>query len=178
MVTSASDRVVFWLDEDDNIVRVNDVWDRFALANEGEGCSAGYVLGRRLRDFICGETTQILLDTLIVRARALKTPFDRGYRCDSPTTKRFMQMRIVPEEEGLRFEHWVVRTEPMRAPVRFVHAGLDVECVVRCSMCNRLSQPHGWSEPDATSGLPSPQHVIYGVCPDCQHALGLPRVLA
>ena len=60
---------MFWLDDENTIVRVNDAWDRFAMDNEGDACTAGYV-GRRLRDFVTGDATQILVDTLILRARA------------------------------------------------------------------------------------------------------------
>src|ERR1700754_493162 len=99
------EKVGFWLDDANRISRVNDTWDRFALDNEGHDCTADAVLGRPLNQFVNGDTTKILVDTLILRARALKSPVEREYRCDSPETKRFMQMRLEPEGTQLKFEH-------------------------------------------------------------------------
>lgn len=167
-----------WLDERDRIVQVCESWNRFARANEGDGCLDHVIVNRNVREFIQGDATLMLLDTLIMQVRRLGKQLERTYRCDSPDMKRFMEMRIDREGERVRFVHRVVRTEPLAVPVRF---GFDssgsMNRIVRCSMCNRVQVQRAWMEADdacADGHIAGQQLVIYGVCPGCADTVRRP----
>jgi hypothetical protein len=166
-----------WLDDRDRIVEVCQTWNRFARANDGDGCLDHEIVNRNIREFIRGEATLMLLDTLIMQVRRLGKQLERPYRCDSPHMKRFMEMRIDRDGERVRFVHRVVRTEPVAVPVRF---GFDrrgsMNRIVRCSMCNRVQVHCAWMEADdacASGYISGQQLVIYGVCPGCADAVRL-----
>lgn len=176
--TASPQATVFWLDGNDVIVRVGEGWDDFARENDARGIDARHVIGRNLLDFIEGDATRMYVRTLIQSARLLRRPLQRNYRCDSPDSKRFMEMQLIMEASGLlRFEHRTVGIEPMRQPVRFRLApGATARpgpCLVRCSICNQVKGPGGWVEPDALVPAqdvvadPGDWPVIYGVCPRC-----------
>ena len=179
----STESTVFWVDDKDRIVEVNEAWNRFALANGGEGCIARLIVGRSLRDFIRGDATRMLLDTLMLQARSWKKQIDRVYRCDSSEVKRHMEMRIAPDGKRLRFTHRMVCTEPMSPAVRFMYdpSGSAPTKIIRCSMCNRVQVERGWMESDiaCASGEIQPQQlVIYSVCPTCKGAVRRPRQAA
>lgn len=171
----SADSIVFWLDDQDRIDEVNAAWNRFALANGGEGCVDRLVLGRGFRDFIRGDATRMLLDTLMLQARSWKKPIERIYRCDSSDVRRHMEMRIDPEGKRLRFSHRLVYSEPMSAAVRFTYdLGGSTRRIIRCSMCNHVQVHRAWMEADAACAdgeIQPEQLVIYSVCPGCKAAV-------
>lgn len=176
---ASPDSIVFWIDAKDRIVEVNEVWNRFALANGGEGCIDRLVVGRNLRRFIRGDATRMLLDTLVLQVRSWNKQIDRLYRCDSADVKRYMNMRIEPDGKRLRFTHFVVRTEPLSPAVGFTYdqSSSPINKLMRCSMCNRVQVGRGWMETDsafAGGEIQTPQLVIYSVCPSCKSAVRRP----
>ena len=177
------DSIVFWIDDKDRIVEVNEAWNRFALANGGQGCIDRLVVGRNLRTFIRGDATRMLLDTLVLQARSWNKQIDRLYRCDSAEVKRHMNMRIEPDGKRLRFTHQVVSTELMSPAVRFTYdpSSSSINKIMRCSMCNRVQVGRGWMEADSacTGGeIRTPQLVIYTVCSSCKGSVRRPRQAA
>lgn len=178
----SADSIVFWIDDQDRIVEVNEAWNRFALANGGEGCVDHLVLGRNLREFVRGDATRMLLDTLVLQSRSWKKQIERVYRCDSSDMRRHMEMRIDPDGKRLRFAHRVVSTEPMSTAVQFTYDQSGaLKKIIRCSMCNRVQVQRTWMEADAacTGGqIQAQQLVIYSVCPGCKAAVRRPRQAA
>lgn len=164
--------IVYWLDENDVIVDVSDRWDDLAEANGGERCLRDSVIGRKLRDFITGEATKMLLDTLITSARLRDRAIERPYRCDSPDTKRFMTMRLRREGGLLRLEHLQERVEPTVTSMRF--ESVATSDVLRCSMCGRVRRSKSqedWHEPDSEFLDDADEcrlRVIYSVCGTCK----------
>lgn len=164
-----------WLDADNCIVRVTPEWDEFAAANEGPTCMGPHVCGRKLAEFISGDATRMWVEALVATAR-LGSDLDRPYRCDSPTVKRYMRMRVRPEGELIVMHHKLVREEAMSQPVHITSARTQGKMVLRCSMCNRLEIDEQWIEPDTAMSqgkLPARKtvHVIHTVCADCYRML-------
>ncbi|MCE7914839.1 MAG: hypothetical protein DYH15_09175 [Nitrosomonas sp. PRO4] len=180
----------YWVDSSNIIRKVDDHWDK-AMNSESwsERASAGVIIGKPLSNFICDDVTRMYVATMIESVRVIPHTSFRPYRCDTPDTKRFMQMIITPEENGwIRVSHELLRTEPMKKPVAFktvvdlaqskhmVLADGDISTIqyVRCSLCNRLHRigdlTRIWQEADLFADhetILTPIKVIYGVCPDC-----------
>lgn len=169
------------LDRTDRVVEVGGDWDAFALANGGELAVKDWVLGTHFYAHVQGESTQMLIRTLLDGARHLQRPSQRPYRCDSPGVRRDMAMEIRPETDGvLMVSHRVLLERPLPAPLHFRVDDGVAERVMRCSMCNRLKVQGTWMEPEAAwrqGGLssPDPNVIGYGVCPACIGALGSRR---
>jgi hypothetical protein len=168
--------VCYWVDISDVIVDISPGWDIFARQNNAPELDVRRVVGRNLLDFISGDATKMYVRTLIQSVRLLRRPIIRTYRCDSPDTRREMEMRITLEGTGLiRWEHRILQEQTLcqRLDFKVVQTPTPPtpKYVVRCSVCNRLKAPQGWSEPDYAPSLPSEPDgkipVIYGVCPEC-----------
>ena len=178
--------LAYTLDDKDVIVAVDGAWDHFALTNAGPAVCAESVLKRPLDDFITGDATRMFTRTMLMSARTLRRPLQRAYRCDSPDTRRYMEMLIEPQADGgVRLAHRLLKTEPIavRVPIQPATAtmarkyGTEVRALPagyakRCSLCNRVWIGSAWMELDAavTSGLvinDKSLRVIYGVCPAC-----------
>ncbi|MCG8563769.1 MAG: hypothetical protein MI747_01675 [Desulfobacterales bacterium] len=171
----ASEKVVYWLDTSEKIIAVNTSWDHFARENDGEDFMEAQVVGKSIWSFISGDPTRMWLDTLIAYTRISGKSVTREYRCDSPETKRFMEMSILPEsDKQIRLTHRVLKEEEMSPPVSFQAAKdrLSSLCF-RCSICNRVQIQGQWQEADiaASGGLlstASATRVVYRVCESCR----------
>ena len=106
------------LNSDQIIVSVCDNWNKFAIENGAEMLISKNVIGTSIWDYIKGETTRMWFDTLLQFVSIKKEKIERPYRCDSPGIKRFMNLSVSFEGNGLiKLEHIIVKTEPMNEPV-------------------------------------------------------------
>jgi len=166
----------YWLDTKDLITAVSSSWNHFALNNNaGKNSLAQNVIGQNIYSFIISDPTRMYLQILIQQARVLGNTVAKKYRCDSPQLKRYMEMRITPEQTGqIRLDHLLERVEPFVRPISFYPASSGgTATAYRCSICARLYLAGCWVMPDdaITEGLISldaPLPVIYTVCPVCQ----------
>jgi len=98
----------------------------------------------------------------------------KPYRCDSPTQKRYMEMKVHPDDEDvLRLDHYIVSTEDIAPPFRFKPAKLgESSFLMRCSMCNKINIAFNWYEPNVAyeKGLIVGQEhrVLYTICDGCK----------
>jgi hypothetical protein len=173
------DLVTYRLDEQDRIVEVNEAWDRFARANEGDSALGELVIGTRLFEHITSDATRFLIEAMLQCVRASGESLTRCYRCDSPGIRRTLDMTLVPEQRGrVLLEHRVRSIEMVSPAIRFRPVGEWAGAVKRCSLCNRVRVGNTWSEPEAASergALDStqPVKVYYGVCPSCRPSYGV-----
>ncbi|MCC8997498.1 MAG: hypothetical protein LM517_10745 [Nitrosomonas sp.] len=174
-------KLIYWIDKNNIIQKVNDIWDSsMDVTNWSDrACSEG-IIGKSLLEFICDDVTRMYVATMIDAVRVIPQTLFRPYRCDSPDTKRFMQMTITPEENGLiRVSHELLRCEPLRKTVLFKTTKSNVEPMniqfIRCSLCNRLhrSDTQKWHEVDDLDLISNKKNycniipVAYSICPDC-----------
>ena len=179
-----TDIISYTVDKTDTIVAVSGLWDEFARDNGGEKSQASAVIGRKLDQFINGDATRMFVRTMIMSARTLKRPIYRPYRCDSSKDKRFMEMTILPQENGMvELVHRELHHEPLAQKIPHIVAPLGAShnsLLKRCSLCNRIEIQGIWSEIDEalnTNRLePGTRSlkVVYGVCPDCLTRRGIP----
>jgi hypothetical protein len=182
-LAQCTDVVSYTVDKTDTIVAVSGQWDAFARENGGEKLQASAVIGRKLDQFITGDATRMFVRTMIMSARTLKRPIYRPYRCDSPKLKRFMEMTILPNEDGtVELVHRELHNEPLaQKPLLIVAPKGSISALLkRCSLCNRIETQGIWSEIDealdANRLEPGTRSlkVVYGVCPDCLTRRGIP----
>ncbi len=129
--------VIYRIDRHDTIVSVNEAWREFANAN-GVPALADEALECSVWDFITGMEVSFLWREILARARngrVLSFP----YRCDSPTQRRRLIMRVVPLPEGaLEFVSSVSRIEH-RDPMALLSAHYGDGAAIRsCSWCRRF----------------------------------------
>lgn len=173
--------VRYELDQKDRIVKVGGDWDTFATANGAEELTKDAVIGHPLRRYVLGDVTRMFIDTMLTKVRVTGTPFSVPYRCDSPGTKRFMEMSLFMSSlPGIIVaEHRLVKEQPMpplsiwAADAR-ANSSAPGQLFKRCSMCNRLAGRDGIPiEPDKLQRPDpgSPLRVIYYVCQACQSSI-------
>ena len=160
----------YWLDGEDKIIGVGSTWDFFAGENEGREVVSELVVGRSLWEFISGDPTRMWLSSILTLARIRNENVNRPYRCDSPTVKRFMNLEIKKDADGvLHLVHSLVRVEAMSVPCRVNPTpSPGKKMIQRCSVCNRFNTAKGWTEAeDLDTPIAHPIAVIYAVCGDC-----------
>ena len=173
-IATLTDPVVFSIDRHDHIVEVNNAWTTFALANDAPELVRGRVLRRSFWDFIADGTTRQLYGDLLLRVRR-GMPVQFPFRCDSPTARRHLEMRLTPgPDDAVQFESVVLASElRVQQPLldRYVRRGEDF--VRMCAWCKRVELGGEWADVEKALGqlriferhdVPS---VTHGICPDC-----------
>jgi len=172
--------VVYEIDSTDHIIHVNPAWSAVAEAVAAPGLRAPLILGRLLWDFIGDATTRQLYSTILERARTRARPLAFSFRCDTPTQRRLMHMRIARRAgAAVSFEVRTIATQE-RPPVALLEAGAPRSgSIVRmCSWCKRMPLPTGqWVEVeeamkvlDILDAIPLPA-ISHGMCPACFEAI-------
>lgn len=188
--TAAARPVVYRVDADDVITRVNAAWDAFATAN-GAPALATHAVGTSVWAHVGGAETQELYATVYAEVRRSGRTVVLPFRCDAPAEQRWMQLTVRSLGRGhLQVASTLIR-RAVRPPVSLLDPAVprDAARLCMCSWCKRVrpddgpaAEPQPWVDvealPDAapragSSGIP---HVVHDVCPDC--AAGVRAVLA
>ena len=174
MIATLNDPVVFSIDRHDQIVAVNDTWTTFALANDAPDLVNERVLQRSIWDFIVDTTTRQLYGDLLLRVRR-GIPARFPFRCDSPTARRHLEMRLTPKpDHTVRFESVVLASElRVQQPLWDRHVQRGEDLVRVCSWCKRVEMAGEWFNVEDAIGrlrlferhaMPRLSH---GICRDC-----------
>jgi hypothetical protein len=173
------------IDPADRVVEVDDGWIAFANANDASDLPER-VLGASLWTFIANDTVQELYSTLFRRIRSTGREITIPFRCDSPSLRRYMKLRIGRDAGPagtLLCRTTLTRVERQSVPFHAVTPSLwstaaapqeESEGVVMsgCSWCRRVNA-NGWREiDDALMRLPTlftdPVGLrTTGLCPAC-----------
>jgi PAS domain-containing protein len=134
----ASVPIVYLIDAEDRIVRVNPAWDEFARANDSPALLGRHMLGRALWDFIADRTIREIYRRLLLRVRDGR-PMRYRYRCDSPRHRRVfeMQLKAMPDG-GVEFTSTLETEEARPAVISLLDANAprSTELVRMCSWCH------------------------------------------
>lgn len=172
--------VSYTLDADDRITTVGGDWDKFAQENDGLDAMADRVIGRLLFDFIHGDEVRSLYRILINRVREHQKPAEFHFRCDAPTCKRDMELRLEPLSHGAVGIDSVLIDETEREPeISLLNRRADRtdEFIRICCICAKVKSMTGeWVDIEEEVNrrrlfveLTLPQ-LSHGICPDCYKA--------
>ncbi len=166
----------YLVDRDCLIVSVDSNFKTFALENEAPELAQHSLIGKSLFAFLCDSNTEELYRQLIERVRSEGRPVKVPFRCDSPTERRYMELRISPGENGLlQFCSSMKRIEP-RESVALLEpdSPRSDEVLLQCSWCKKVDVGGDWLEVEAAvnrlelfnrSLLPELSH---GICASCK----------
>jgi hypothetical protein len=167
---------VYRITPDDVIEFVNDAWGRFAKENGTPGLAQG-VLGTSLWNYISGQEVIHLSRELFAKARDRKCEVAIPFRCDSPSVRRYMQMRVVPlTDRKLEFCTWIEREEPYSERIHLLDLAVprDHEWLLRmCAWCKKIYVGCSWLEIEEAIGrmrlfdhvaMPT---ITHGICDRC-----------
>ncbi len=138
--------VIYRIDRNDILLLVNEAWDAFALENDGADLTRRKVVGKSLWGFIADDDARLIYKLLTDKVRAGRKVTGLHFRCDSPSTRRFMDMDITLFNMGeVEFRCRVTKIEE-RDPVDL--SGIDEDAYLgMCSWCKRVDIGSGqWSE--------------------------------
>lgn len=169
--------VIYRIDLNDRFTFFNPTWVSFARDNDAQQLTPDSLTGRLLWDSIDGREVRQLYELILAKVRRLSRPATLPFRCDSPTVRRFMELKIVPATESeLQFEALTLKVES-RDPVTILNASVprSDEVLSICSSCKRiLSAGNEWLDAEAAitrlglfDGSPLPQ-LSHGICPLCR----------
>lgn len=134
--------------------------------------------GTCLYDHVAGHFTKRFLKDFLRRARLARQLTRQCYRCDTPETKRLMEMCAVMESpDVLRVDHRTLGSRALMYPVHFREVPRPKARNLRCSGCNRLrcKGNETWREPDDAVKSGEAALVVHTVCPDCRRGIDLRR---
>jgi hypothetical protein len=165
--------LTYRIDSHDRLVEVNDEWKHFALANDAPELIDG-VLNRPLWEFISDPTTLNVYHHLLSRVRGGRT-INFPFRCDSPSIRRWMRMRMSASPDGeVVFESTVVDSQPFDAgKVWDRRATRGTDLLTSCSWCKRLKVEDRWEEVEEAIGplgmfMRDPVPLMtHGMCSQC-----------
>lgn len=188
--------VVYRINADDVITRVNAAWGVFAAAN-GAPALAAHAVGTALWAHIGGAETQRLYGAVYEAVRRSGRAVALPFRCDAPAEQRWMQLTVRPVGRGhLQVASTLVR-RAVRPPVPLLDpaAPRGTTQLHMCSWCKRvrldvgrasdgpLAGPEPWVDVeavagilpnalpdapgDATAGPAALPRVVHDVCADC-----------
>jgi hypothetical protein len=189
--------MTYWLDSKNIIRKVDRNSDiRILSDNWTLRTSTNTIIGKPLFEFIANDITRMFVAALIDSVRLFPRTLTKPYRSDSPHAKRFMQMIVHPDVDGLiKVTHELIRSEPLAQKILFKIVQSSNSRVpgdllsmnknqferpyklIRCSLCNCLQDPNNehWQDVEHLQStaqvLEQPVPVIYGVCPSCSASI-------
>ena len=178
MTAHAPTPIVYAIDANDFITRVNAQWLAFALENHAPHLRAEGVVGTNLWTHIGEPTTRYLYRALLQQVRTSGEAVSLSFRSDSPELRRFTELRLSHCGDGVvEFESRVVKQE-LRLAVNLLDARRPCsdDVVTVCSWCKKVAAPE-WMEAEAAISTMrlfekavAPK-ITHGICDHCQDVL-------
>jgi hypothetical protein len=172
------------VDKKNKIIALGGEWDN--AAKEGgasESLTKERVIGQNIESYFSGDVTQMYYDAIFKLCRLKNETIEREYRCDSPTHKRYMVMRLIPLGDGsIEMQHETLEETPFEHEIVIQDKTPQVQngftsYTKRCSVCNQLQYPNGkkWVSPEELCKEESLHiKVIYTVCSLCKNKTWFP----
>jgi hypothetical protein len=167
---------IYCLDPNDKIARVNAHWIRFARENAAGPFDPEKAVGQPIWNFIQNPKVQHLYKILFNRARQGRRIRGLPYRCDSPDTRRFMEMDLLCAGSGSLVVKNRIAKQERRSFVPLLSDFRDMsdQVLTICSFCKKIRTGGDcWVEVEEAmkrlnlnEAWPLPQ-LSHGVCEDC-----------
>lgn len=179
-MTTPTDLVAYRIDDNDRIVFVDAGFAAFAHLNGAEELVPPQLTGDSLWRWISDPATVQMYTALLARVRAGIGPVRFSFRCDTPVSRRLLEMNIRAGAAGeVVFETRLLRSRS-RAPLRLLDAAVTRSdaLLTICGWCLRIPDASGaWMElEDAVAALhlfesaELPQ-LSHGMCPACYESM-------
>jgi hypothetical protein len=164
------DSTTYVVARDFSLVRTNEAWTRFALANHGEAVLARWTVGRSILDAMTGELREFYR-TAFERALVTGERWEHDYECSSSELFRTYRMFVFPlKSSGLVVSHSLRVEEPHERLALAASGAYRREGVITmCASCRRVralepSEHWDWV-PAYVRELPA--ETSHGLCPPC-----------
>ncbi len=176
--------VVYQLGPDNRILSVNPAWDAFALANQAPHLQADCVVGESLFSYFSGMETSHLYEVMIDRVRQNQHATVVSFRCDAPSMRRFMELKIAPLPGSvLEFSATTLRQESrQRVSVLDVQQPRSDEMLKMCAWCKRVDLSGDWVEIEQAIESMDLFHraeqprITHGICRPCVKIMEQPSL--
>ncbi len=166
------------IDQHGQIVSVSDTWSLVALDNgSADDLKPDDIIGRSLFDFMSDEHCKELYKALIRKVQITGEPSSFPFRCDTPTRRRLMDLRITKTPENqLEFEAELLIDDERPEPCMLLDAdrpSSDEEVTI-CSWCKFVNVGDNWFEvEDAMKALGLTNESLlpklkHAVCEQCE----------
>jgi hypothetical protein len=176
---------IYLIDQQNRIIHVDSGWDEAARANQAsERVTAASVIGHSILEFIADPMVRELFRLLYERIRSQQKGQTIPFRCDSPTLRRSLELRLEPLPNlAILHESRLLHSEERAAVWLWsTTAERSTALITACSWCKRLQYHDSWVEAeemirqgDLFNQMPLPQ-ITHGICTSCLATfdLGLP----
>jgi hypothetical protein len=168
------EKVSYKIDRKNTIIEIFDDWENAASVGNAQNLiNPKRVIGNPIFKYIGGDSTKMYYDVIFQKCRLLNKEHKIDYRCDSPTHKRFMQMHILPLNNGqLSIVNYLLNEEAFINAV-FIEDVTNTKKshIMRCSICNKLKLRinSDWIAPGTLAQKEEQNFaVIHTICPSCK----------
>jgi hypothetical protein len=170
---------LYEVDAQDRIISLGGAWTAFARENGGEKLLNNPPLGQPIWQIIRGLSTRNIYYLVMKQVRESGVTIRFPFRCDSPTTLRYMEMAVSPaENKGIYFQTTLTSViERNTLVTRESHAPRQEPMVQICAWCDLVLVRSDWlSLEDAIwlLGLfdtPEAPPISHSICPACVRLL-------
>jgi hypothetical protein len=143
------DEFQYVIDADNCIVDVDLQWLAFARANDADSLGKDAVIGEYLIKYIAGWETADFYSKIYKVLRKTGKELTLPFRCDSPDVRRYMELRLIPLEDGCIQHIGRLLRREQRKYVPLLDPGLgrtgDYQKI--CSICRKIMTDNGqWEE--------------------------------
>jgi hypothetical protein len=169
--------VVYRIDAQDRIVKVNIGWTRFAEINGASHLDRDQLIGQPIWEFIVDKDTSRIYEVLLREVRENCQTLTFPFRCDSPEMRRYMEMGLVACGQGcVEFRSRMVRTERRERRLYCQYTAVPAQgLLLRCSFCNRVRYQGEWVDvataADTILDRDMPLQVCYAICSACSSTI-------
>ena len=170
--------VIYRLDDRDCFVAVNQRWNRFAEENGAPELAGESLIGQPLWRYISGVDVAQIYRELFRKVRERRMHAVFPFRCDSPTVRRDMLMKVVPREGSHLEFHCLTRSIlPHTFPATEeadLQRDLARELLRICSWCKDVCLGDEWVALEAAIkrldlfGSREALQLTHGICPKCR----------
>lgn len=167
---------LYQVDSADLLQSVDAAWLTFAQENLAAEMVKPKILGKPIWSFFSGYQVEEIYGSLFRRVRSNQKKIALPFRCDSPTERRMMELRLSPlEQGGINLESAILHSERRRAVQLFeLCVPRSHEFVVVCSWCKKVRVAESWLEVEVAVERLGLFHVAafpqlsHGVCKPCK----------
>ena len=140
------------------------------------------MIGTSILQWVTGEETKHLLDSIFRHVRATQMSVTIPYRFDAPDVRRYLNFDAYPEGDGrLRLVHRILREEPRSARLTVLDRQPERSeaLLTMCSWCCKIKTATTWTElQDAVAQLSllsteRPPMITHGICVSCEERVFL-----